>query len=320
MPEVVHHTVAVPASTANLGAGFDAFGLALSCYLGVRSVPRATQDVRVSLEGDGAAELPTGEDNLIWRSFVTACDRLGMPVPDVAVRGRTDIPSARGLGSSSAAIVAGLVLARALTGARVGDRDLVALGAELEGHPDNVAPALLGGLVACGTTDDGALVVRRSNPTPALRPIVLVPATPQTTAAARAVLPASLPRAEVAEQAARAAHVLAALQGAWPSDPRLAGDRLHEPARTSVMTPSGAVLDALRTAGIHAWLSGAGSAVAAVLDARAPLPEEVAQVAEAHAFAVREVAVDLAGALACPDAGCAVAGVGGCARCPRTRL
>jgi homoserine kinase len=318
--DVVHHSVAVPASTANLGAGFDAFGLALSCYLGVRSVPRAAQDARVVLEGDGAAALPTGDDNLIWRSFVAACDHVEVPVPDVAIRGRTDIPSARGLGSSSAAIVAGLVLARALTGARVGDRELVALGAQLEGHPDNVAPALLGGLVACGTADDGSLVVRRSNPTPALRPIVLVPATPQATAAARAVLPAALSRAEVAEQAARAAHVLAALQGAWPADPRLAGDRLHEPARTAVMPPSGVVLDTLRAAGVHAWLSGAGSAVAAVIDARAPLPSEVTRVAREQAFAVHEVVVDLAGALACPDGGCAVAGVGGCARCPRTRL
>jgi homoserine kinase len=318
--ELRHHTVAVPASSANLGAGFDAFGVALTRHLAVRTLSRSAQTERVRLDGDGAAELPTGDDNLIWRSFVSFCERFEVPVPDVALAGRTAIPPSRGLGSSSAAIVAGLVLARALTEVVVGDRALVAVASELEGHPDNVGPALLGGMVACAHTDDGSLVVRRVNPTPALRPIVLVPATPQSTAAARAVLPEVLPRSAVASQAARAAHVLAALQGIWPADPRLAGDHLHEPVRLEAMGPTGAVVAELRDADVHTWLSGAGSSVALVVPAASATPAVVAEVAARHGFAVAELTFDLAGAMACPDAGCAVAGAGGCARCPRARL
>ena len=209
----------------------------------VRSVGRETQAERVAVVGgEGAGEVPTGDDNLVWRSVVAFCEAHDVAVPDVAVRASSTIPLERGLGSSSAAIVAGLVLGRSLTEVTIGDRDLVALASELEGHPDNVAPALLGGLVACGTDDDGEVVVRRVNPAPTLRPVALVPATRQATSAARAVLPDSLPRADVAEQAARAGHVLAALAGVWPAAATLAGDRLHEPARFAAMPATGAAV------------------------------------------------------------------------------
>lgn len=330
MTQLRHHAVAVPATTANLGAGFDAFGLALAdrslggggvASLTVRSLPRGSQAERVATDGDGQREVPTGDDNLIWRSLVTFCEHHDVAVPDVALQANNRIPLERGLGSSSAAIVAGLVLGRALTGVVIGDRDLLGIATDIEGHPDNVGPALLGGLVACATDDDGQLVVRRVNPAPSLRPVVLVPVTRQATISARAVLPEQLPRAEVTVQAARAGHVLTALTGVWPAAVGLAGDRLHEPARFAAMPATGAVVAGLRAAGVHAWLSGAGPAVAAVVrgpqDATA---STLTDVASEHGFVVHELAVDLAGALVCPDDGCGLAGSGNCVQCPRRRV
>lgn len=326
MTDVRHHAVAVPATTANLGPGFDAFGLALAdrslggtpvARLLVRSLPRSSAAERVTTDGLGAGEVPTGDDNLIWRSLVHFCEHHDVAVPAVALRVVNHIPLERGLGSSSAAIVAGLTLGRALTGVVTGDREVVALASRIEGHPDNVAPAVLGGLVASATGDDGELVVRRVNPAPALRPVVLVPVTRQATTSARAVLPDHLTRSEATVQAARAGHVLAAMTGAWPASVQLAGDRLHEPARFAAMPATGAVVRALRELGVHAWLSGAGPSVAAVRTGADATELDLAAVADAHGFAVHELAVDLAGALACPEGGCAVSGAGDCVQCPR---
>jgi homoserine kinase len=319
--ELRHHTVAVPATSANLGPGFDAFGLALDLHLTVGTRPSGTATPRVRSHGEGADDLDAGEDNLIWRSLVAFCDEVGVPVPDVHLEVHNEVPLERGLGSSSSAIVAGLTLARALTGARVGDRDLVELADRIEGHPDNVAPALLGGLVACAPGADGRLVVRRINPAPTLRVWALVPTHRQATAAARGVLPSELPRSDVVAQASRAGHVLAGLVGAWPIDPQAAVDLLHEPSRLKVMEPSGRVIEALRAAGAHAWLSGAGPTVAATVPSgEASVIEQLHGIAEEADFVVRACAPQLAGAVACPEGGCAFAGVPGCVQCPRRRV
>jgi homoserine kinase len=321
VPDVRHHTVQVPATSANLGPGFDAFGLALNRHLVVSSVGHAAGEPRVSCRGEGADELSGTDDNLIWRSLVVFCDEHDLPVPDVGLEAVSALPLERGLGSSSAAIVAGLVLGRALTGAPVGDLALVALADRLEGHPDNVAPALLGGLVACTRADDGRLLVRRRNPAPHLRPLAIVPPSRQATTAARAVVPETLPCADVVTQASRAGHVLAGLTGAWPVDPSAAGDLLHEPPRLDAMRPSGTVVAELRARGVHAWLSGAGPSVAALVDANdAGVLEPVRELAERNGFALYELHVDLAGAFACPSDGCAISGVRGCVQCPRQRV
>ena len=316
-----HHAVQVPATTANLGAGFDAFGLALDRHLAARTVPVEAQPQRVRhLEADGAG-FPSGDDNLIWASFVAFCDEHAVPVPDVAVTTRCAIPAERGLGSSSAAIVAGLVLARALTGVAVGDADLVRLADRLEGHPDNVAPALLGGLVACARDDAGELVVRRVNPTPLLRPVALVPETRSLTATTRQALPTSLSRADVTAQVGRAGHVLAALTGTWPVSAALIGDRLHEPVRLAAMGPSGRLLERLRADGVHAWLSGAGpSVLAAVSGADPAASATLGELAQQFGFLAVELRVDLAGALVCPDDGCGLAGGESCRQCPAVKV
>jgi homoserine kinase len=318
--ELRHHTVAVPATTANLGPGFDAYGLALDLHLTVRSLP-ADGGPRVTARGEGADDLDGGDDNLIWRSLVAFCDEVGAPVPDVRLDAVNEVPLERGLGSSSSAIVAGLQLGRALSGRAVGDREVVELADRLEGHPDNVAPALLGGLVACARGADGRLVVRRVNPDPALRVWVLVPSHRQATAAARAVLPTELSRADAATQAARSGHVLAGLAGVWPIDPQAAVDLLHEPSRLAVMEPSARAIDALRGLGVHAWLSGAGPTVAVTVPSgERQLATQVERVAGDAGFVLRELAPQLSGAVACPDDGCAFSGVPGCVQCPRRRV
>lgn len=317
--DVVHHTVQVPATTANLGAGFDAFGMALEHHLVVRSVPRATLADRLEVLDDG--DVPTGDGNLIWRSLVACCETYEVPVPDVGLRVRSRIPLERGMGSSSAAIVAGITLARELVGLRLADREVVELATELEGHPDNVAPAVLGGLVACARTDTGNLVLRRINPAAQLRPVILVPDQRQATSTARAVLPDAVPVATLADQAARAGHVLAALTGLWPAAAGLSGDHLHEPARAAVMPGSATVLAELRDGGHHAWLSGAGPSVAVALPRTDPgALAAVHLTAQRHGFAALELDWDLSGARSCPDDGCGLAGTRDCMLCPRGRL
>lgn len=313
--------VRVPATTANLGPGFDAFGAALSCHLWAAPRPhrraRVTTTAAAPAQAPDVAGLPDGDDNLVWRSLVAACDALGAPVPDVGLRVHTTIPLERGLGSSSAAIVAGVSLARALTGTTATELELLAVAAELEGHPDNVAPALLGGLVVCTTDAEGGLVVRRRAPAARLEPVVLIPPGRQSTAAARRVLPETLPREAVTTQAGRAGHVLGALLGAWPIAPAAAGDVLHEPPRLEVMPAAAELIARLRGAGLHAWLSGAGPAVTVAggvgtaAACRRLVGEDVV---------VRALRWDRAGAVVCRADRCAWSAGPDCHGCPRAVL
>lgn len=290
--------VRVPATTANLGPGFDAFGAAVGLHLEAVAQPRNGRPQRVVSGGEGAGELPTDDENLLWRSFRALCDGAGVPAPDVTIRTRNTIPLERGLGSSSAAIVAGLALARAACGLSMGDLELVRLATELEGHPDNVAAAVLGGLVCAARSDRGELVVRRAQPHARLVPIAFVPENRQATTAARAVVPRTLARQDLIDHTARAGHVLAALLGVWPSESGLAGDRLHEPPRLAAMPQTGALVAELRAVGVHVWLSGAGpSACAAVPGRDAEAYASCARIGAARGFAVRKLRWDLAGVL-----------------------
>jgi len=316
----VHHTVQVPATSANLGAGFDAFGLALDLHLAVRTRPAEDGRTRVTNLGLQADVLPDDDTNLVWRSFRDACTALERDVPDVRLEVTNRIPLERGLGSSSAAIVAGIVLARAVTGAQVGERDLVTLAAGIEGHPDNVAPAILGGLVAGARGPDG-FVVRRINPLPGHVALTFIPEASQSTDASRATLPAGLDREAVVDQVARAGHTLVGLTGAWGIDATLVGDRLHEPVRTPGLPDGGALLEGLRSDGLTAWLSGSGPVVIALArDGDGAAVASARERAGAAGSGLMVLALDRLGALACPDGGCAISGVGGCAQCPRERL
>ncbi len=265
--------VAVPATSANLGPGYDTLGLALALEDEV-SAQVTGAGFKVDVVGEGAGEVPTGADHLIVQVMLRTFDRLGVARPDgLALTCHNRIPHARGLGSSSAAIVAGIVLARALVGnngkpwaADGGFDDAAALrlAAEFEGHPDNVAPCLLGGLTIAWTTADGAARAVRLEPSPDLRPVVYVPATRGLTAHARAALPAQVPHGDAAFNVARAALAVHALT----ADPQLlleaTEDRLHQDYRAAGMPATAALLSQLRRSGTPAFVSGAGPAVLAL--------------------------------------------------------
>lgn len=335
--------VSVPASTANLGPGFDAFGAALSLRTTVTALSPGAPDRLVTTELVGLAdrpggEVPTDERNLVWQGLLRACEDHGWEVPSVRLHVRTAIPMASGLGSSSAAIVAGIALARLLAGADasvphgpdgrsdggprdveglVGDLALLRTATAIEGHPDNVAPALCGGVVVAAADDSGRFVPRLAPPPAARAPVMLVPRATSSTEQARAIVPDSLDRADVVVQTARAGHVVGAMLGAWPADSSLVGDRLHEPSRTARLGPGRELLAALRAAGHPAWLSGAGPSIAMTVPAGSDgVPGDVMVIADDTGHEVRRLAWDRHGARACVTDGCGIAGTRGCLDCP----
>jgi homoserine kinase len=297
-PPAVRVHVSVPATSANLGPGFDALGLALD--LRNEAWLEEADGVAVAVEGEGAGRLDGGADNAVARGARLCFEAAGRPFRGVRIRCANRIPLARGLGSSAAAWVGGLVGANALLGDPL-DRDaLLALAARAEGHPDNVAAALCGGLtVSCA---DGDRVLAVSLPVArAIRWVVLVPEAESATGAARAVLPDTVPRADAVFNVQRVSLLLAAL-GSGRADLLAAAmaDRLHQPYRRRLFPWMDAVREAAVGAGAAGCaLSGAGSAL---LAATVGPPEPVARAMEAAlrdrgvAGAARVLAVDPAGA------------------------
>jgi homoserine kinase len=270
--DAVH--VRVPATSANLGPGFDALGLALTLHDLVEA--RVTDaGVRVEVIGEGAADLPTDASHLVVRAMTAAFDALGEKPTGVRVTCVNRIPQARGLGSSSAAIVAGLLVARGLAvdgPARLDDAAVLALATEIEGHPDNVAPCLLGGVTIAWTEAGTGRAVRLA-PVAGLRPVVFVPATRGLTAEARAALPAEVPHGDAAFNAGRAALLVHALT----AEPALllaaTEDRLHQDYRAPGMPASADLVRGLRASGVPAVISGAGPSVLALIGQGAPALE-----------------------------------------------
>jgi homoserine kinase len=260
--------VRVPASSANLGPGFDALGLALTLYNEVTAEEAGLVTVRA--EGEGAGRLAAGPRNVVARAVRLAYDTVGRPFRGCALTCVNRIPLARGLGSSAAAWVAGLVAGNALLGSPLDRAALLGLAAGAEGHPDNVAAALHGGLtVSCGGPDGTHAL---SLPVPAdLQWIVLVPTVTGATAEARAVLPKSVPRGDAVFNVQRTALLLAALQLRRPDALRTAlDDRLHQPYRRRLFPWLAAVSAAAREAGaLGCVLSGAGPSLLAVVDGEA---------------------------------------------------
>ena len=260
--------VTVPATSANLGPGFDSLGLALALRDEVGAEVLG-DGVSVTVRGEGADTVPRDESHLVVRSMLAAFDLLGARPPGLAVTCRNVIPHGRGLGSSSAAIVAGVSLARALVAGGsllVDDDRLFALAAQIEGHPDNVAPAFYGGLVISGQR--GRPVLRRPGrrrPAGQRRGVRAADRRWQTTVA-RGLLPDTVPHADAAANAGRAALLVAALAGR-PEHLLLATrDLLHQDYRAPAMPDSAALVAALRADGVPAIVSGAGPTVLAFCD------------------------------------------------------
>jgi len=282
--------VTVPASSANLGPGFDALGLALALHDVVEvQVTDAGLKVEVFDAGaGGVADVPTDERHLVVRAVRRACGHLGVTPPGLHLRCFNKIPHARGLGSSAAAVVSGIAAGYALAG-RALDDDAVQLAAEFEGHADNAAASLLGGFVVAWC-DGGRFRAERITPHPSVRPVVAVPPVKSSTAATRGLLPPEIPHADAAFSAGRAALAVHALT----SDPALllpaTADRLHQEYRASAYPDTDRLVRDLRAAGVAATVSGAGPTVLALtVDGIIPAGVDVA------GFDVIELPVDQAG-------------------------
>lgn len=266
--------VRVPATSANLGPGFDSLGLALELH-DVVTAQCDGEGIRVSVHGEGADELPRDERHLVAQTMATTFELLGEARPaGLRIDCQNAIPQARGLGSSSAAIVAGIMLARELTAggaARLGTGEIIKLAARIEGHPDNVAPCVLGGFtIAWDDEQTGAHAVRVDDQPAAgsggVRAVVFVPPGHGYTAQARAALPTSVPFADAVFNAARSALLVRALTGAPELLFEATRDRLHQGYRAATMPASAELLTSLRSAKIAATISGAGPSVLALAD------------------------------------------------------
>jgi homoserine kinase len=269
--------VEVPATSANLGAGYDCLGLALEMTnrieLEVRGWSRG--GIELIVEGEGADELRGDGDNRFVRGLEAALQLARGELPDrigwlITMTNR--IPLARGLGSSAAASVGGIVAANALAGEALALPEMLRLATEIEGHPDNAAAALLGGFVVVGTAEAASEAIRFDSPRD-LRAVLFIPELRLETKAMRAVLPKSVPRADAVANLGRVALGVAGLAtGRHDLLRSLTIDRLHEPYRAAVYPQLPLLVDAAREAGaIGACLSGAGSTVIAFADQVATL-------------------------------------------------
>jgi homoserine kinase len=264
--------VRVPATSANLGPGFDALGLALTLHDEVEAwiLPAG---VSIEITGEGADLADVGEEHLVLRAMRATFAVTGGQPPGIGLRCLNRIPHGRGLGSSAAAIVAGILAARALAGEASGALSgvaLLGLACEIEGHPDNVAACLGGGLTIAWLTPDGPRMVRLE-PLPSVTPVVCVAPAPVRTDLARGLLPEVIPHQDAAVNAGRSALLIAALTQPGTGREVLleaTRDRLHQDYRASAMPPTHALVHSLRDAGLPAVVSGAGPSVLAFLGPR----------------------------------------------------
>src|SRR5215469_774059 len=294
-------TVRVPATSANLGPGFDSLGLALTLHDTVTAAVRpAGLDVQVT--GAGAGEVGRGEGHLVVQAMRAAFTAIGGQPPGIALDCRNEVPQGFGLGSSAAAIVAGLLAARELAGeagaAALGPERLLKLATDIEGHPDNVAACLTGGLTISWMTATSVKMARLI-PLAGLVPVLCVPSEPLATESARLVLPADIPHAHAAANSARAALLVAGLTGRPELLLDATEDFLHQPYRAAAMPGTAALIDRLRDAGIAAMVSGAGPAVLALtVDGAGPSAADVTRLAReaGAAWRVLPLGVDTEGA------------------------
>jgi homoserine kinase len=293
--------VSVPATSANIGPGFDALGLALDLHdlIEAHTVPAEPGGtLTVAIEGIGADELPRDASHLVVQAMNVIFKLAGQEPPAVHLRCVNEIPLGRGLGSSAAAIVAGVLGARALVEGGpdlVDDEAVLAVAAGLEGHPDNVAPCLLGGLTLAWNPGERARAIRLEVH-PDLRPVLCVPEQTLPTDAARGLLPDVVPHRDASRNAARAALLVEALR----SRPDLlfdaTEDHLHQDYRAEAMPETLALVTRLRSSGLPAVVSGAGPSVL-VLTGPSDTLAEVRDVVGTGNWQVRALGIDHGGAV-----------------------
>ncbi len=254
--------VRVPATSANLGPGFDTLGMALSYYDELIVEATSGNEVRVDVTGEGAGEVPTDGTNLVAKCILYTFEKFGQPAPGLHLTAHNIIPHGRGMGSSGAAVVSGIMAAKGLLEGIVEmtQDDLLQIATELEGHPDNVAPALFGGLTIAWEDQRGPhhkkLFVHRG-----VSPLVLVPSFKMSTALARSLQPDSVPHDDAVFNVSRSALLIAALTQSPELLLDATEDRLHQNYRASAMPKTDELIRLLREQGHAAVVSGAGPSV-----------------------------------------------------------
>ena len=259
--------VRVPATTGNLGPGFDCLGMALDIWNMVEA-ERSGRPI-VSVWGEGQNELPTDESNLVYRSSMRLLEAVGETGLHLHVRCKNNIPLKRGLGSSAAAIVGGMVAANSMVDSPLSQEELLALAVSLEGHADNIAPSLLGGVQIVVSSDER--VTTSPVPVPqGLTAVLYIPDMSIDTTAARTVLPKTVARRDVVYNLGRVALLINALAtGRWQDLKSGTEDRLHQPAREFLFPAMKVIIHAALEAGaLGAFLSGSGSTVLALTQGR----------------------------------------------------
>ncbi|MBD2258862.1 homoserine kinase [Pseudanabaena sp. FACHB-2040] len=294
----------VPATTANIGPGFDCLGAALTLYnqfqFTLLEAPAGT--VKVDVTGTEAGRVTTDSSNLAYKAFVQAYEKLQQPVPALNIAIQLGVPLARGLGSSSTAIVGGLLGANHLAGQPFSPADLVALATEIEGHPDNVVPALVGGCQLAAASESGQWILSEVPWHPDIVPVVAIPDFELSTEAARSVLPQSYSRADAIFNMAHLGLLLRGLatgDGAWLREALC--DRIHQPYRKALIPGYDKVTAAALAAGAHGLvISGAGPTLLALTppDQAAAVQQtmQAAWTAAPAAVSVHILALDTAGA------------------------
>lgn len=285
--------VTVPATTANLGPGFDCLGLAL-CLFNSVTLERS-ETFGLTVVGEGAECLPRDQSNLVYRAAVAMHQAAGIGLPPLHVRVANEVPLRRGLGSSAAAIVGGLVAANALNGSPLDDSEILRLACQLEGHPDNVAAALFGGLVV-STCTDGEVEYARLGVPQGVRAVVFIPDDEMPTDRARSVLPPRVSREDAVFNVGRATLLVAAFSTGRLNLLKVATeDKLHQQYRRELFPSMDKFFDAAREAGaLGVFLSGAGSAILALTSgAESPVARALLDVAAKEAVGGRVATLEL---------------------------
>lgn len=258
--------VQVPATTANLGPGFDCLGMALELY-NIVEIIQITHGLTIEVSGEGAADIPRNADNLVYRAALRVFQKVDFRPTGLRICLSNHIPVARGLGSSTAAIVGGMIAANLMAGRRLSSAEIINLACSLEGHPDNVASAVLGGIVL-SVQSDGEIKSVKIQPPQGLKCVVAIPDFTLATKASRDVLPFQVPFQDVVFNLGRLALLVDSLhRNDFSLLSTAMEDRLHQPFRASLVPGMRKVLAAAKLAGAKGvTLSGAGPSVIALAD------------------------------------------------------
>lgn len=267
--------VKIPATTANCGPGFDSIGIACTFYNELEITELDTDEIQLEVTGEGQGTIPATHDNIVCRAMYKVFERVGYTCKGIRLKMHNRIPLARGLGSSAAAIVGGLFAANEISGSKLTRHDLFEMATELEGHPDNVAPAIFGGITISMMEGNQPSYLRFMPPKP-LYMIVAIPRFRLATKKARSVLPKEVPHEDAVFNLSRTAMLVTALsQGKYNYLTQALEDRLHQPYRLPLIKGMEDVVTLAKEAGAYGCvISGAGPSLIAFAEKN---PDDIGQ-------------------------------------------